>query len=381
MIKQSKRFLSALLALLMIAGVSGIAGAADELLTAKYDVTPVTDGGGYVLMVKTQYSPGEKVVARAVPNDGFAFYSWSSDDIYDPNFETYKGNDMIEFIMPAQDVTLGAIFAIKQPEQQTTVSVTYDSMGGTAFGTTYVDIGSPAPMPTNVPVKEGYTFEGWYTDSTCTLPFDFTIPLYASTFVYAKWAPVQTIPTVENGFSDVKENDWFYNCVMTLAERNIISGMGGGLFAPQKNISRAQFATILANLANANLADAATPFEDVPEGAWYAKAVSWAYTNGIVNGLTENTFAPDANVSRQDMAVMIMRYADKVAKVTLVESNAPSEFADDAEIATYAKEAVYKMQRAGIIGGKPGNLFDAKAYATRAEASKMIFVLLNLLEM
>ncbi|MBQ3225398.1 MAG: S-layer homology domain-containing protein [Oscillospiraceae bacterium] len=381
MIKQSKRLLSAILALLMIASVSGVAGAANELLTVKYDVTPVTDGGGYVLMVKTQYSPGEKVVARAVPNDGFAFYSWSSDDIFDPNFETYKGNDMIEFIMPAQDVTLGAIFAIKQPEQQTTVSVTYDSMGGTDFGTTYVAIGAMAPMPSNVPVKEGYTFEGWYADSTCTLPFDFTIPLYASTFIYAKWAPVQTIPTVENGFSDVKENDWFYNCVMTLADRNIISGMGNGIFAPQKNISRAQLATILANLANANLADTATPFEDVPESAWYAKAVSWAYTNGIVNGLTEKTFAPDANVTRQDMAVMIMRYADKVAKETLVESNAPAEFADDAEIAAYAKEAVYKMQRAGIIGGKPGNLFDAKAYATRAEASKMIFVLLNLLEM
>ncbi len=379
--KQSKRFLSALLALLIVMSIAGVAGAADDLLTVKYDVTPITDGGGYVLMVKTQYSPGEKVVARAVPNEGFAFYSWSSDDIFDPNFETYKGNDMIEFIMPAQDVTLGAIFAIKQPEQQTTVSVTFDSMGGTDFGTTYVDIGSPAPMPSNVPVKEGYTFEGWYTDATCTLPFDFTIPLYASTFVYAKWAPVQTIPSVANGFSDVKADDWFYNCVLTLADRNIISGMGNGIFAPQKNISRAQLATILANLANANLADTSTPFTDVPEGAWYAKAVSWAYANGIVNGLTEKTFAPDANVSRQDMAVMIMRYADNVAKVTLVESNAPSEFADDASIAAYAKEAVYKMQRAGIIGGKPGNVFDPKAYATRAEASKMIFVLLNLLEM
>ncbi len=381
MIKQSKRFLSALLALLMIASLAGVAGAANELLTMQYTVTPVTDGGGYVIMVKTQYAPGEKVVARAVPNDGFAFYSWSSDDIFDPNFQTYRGNDMIEFIMPAQNVTLGAIFAIKQPEQQTTVSVTFDSMGGTDFGTTYVDIGSTAPMPSNVPVKEGYTFEGWYTDSTCTLPFDFTIPLYTSTFLYAKWAPVQSAPAVENGFFDVKKDDWFYNCVMTLADRNIISGMGGGIFAPQKNISRAQLATILANLANANLADTATPFADVPADAWYAKAVSWAYTSGIVNGLTETTFAPDANVSRQDMAVMIMRYADNVAKVTLVESNAPSEFADDASIAAYSKEAVYKMQRAGVIGGKPGNLFDAKAYATRAEASKMIYVLLNLLEM
>ncbi|MBQ8003552.1 MAG: hypothetical protein IJ299_00430, partial [Oscillospiraceae bacterium] len=153
MIKQSKRILSALLALLMTMSFVGVAGASNELLTVQYTVTPVTDGGGYILMVKTQYSFGEKVVARAVPNDGFAFYSWSSDELVNnQNFQTYKGNDMIEFFMPAQDVTLGAIFAIKQPEQQTTVSVTFDSMGGTDFGTTYVDIGSPAPQPTNVPV-------------------------------------------------------------------------------------------------------------------------------------------------------------------------------------------------------------------------------------
>lgn len=368
-----------LLAVIMAAGCVGAAGAANELLTVMYDITPITDGGGYILLVKTQYSPGEKVVARAVPYDGFAFYAWSSEDIYDPNFETYKGNDMIEFIMPAKDVALGAIFAIKQPEQKETVGVTFDTMGGTDFGTTYVEIGSPVQQPTNVPVKEGYTFEGWYADSTCTLPFDFSIPLYATTFVYAKWAPVVNEPVVENSFTDVKTGDWFYDCVMTLAERNIISGMGDSIFAPSNNISRAQLATILANLAKANLSDTATPFEDVSADAWYAKAVAWAYANGIVTGISETEFAPDANVSRQDMAVMIMRYVNNVAKVTLSETNAQTEFADDAKIAGYSKEAVYTMQRAGIIGGKPGNVFDPTAFATRAEASKMIYVLLELI--
>lgn len=369
--------MTAMLALAMLVSFAGAEGSVEDLLSAKFKVTTVTDGGGYILLTKTEYSFGEKVVARAVPNDGFAFYAWSSEDIV---FNDNQANDMIEFVMPAKDITLGAIFAIKQPEQKETVGVTFDTMGGTVFGTTYVEIGSPVQQPTNVPVKEGYTFEGWYADSTCTLAFDFSIPLYSTTFVYAKWAPVLNEPVAKNSFTDVNADDWFYDSVMALAERNIISGMGDSIFAPSNNISRAQLATILANLAKANLADTATPFEDVSADAWYAKAVAWAYTNGIVNGISETEFAPDANVSRQDMAVMIMRYVNNVEKVTLPESNAQTEFVDDDEIAGYSKEAVYTMQRAGIIGGKPGNMFDATAFATRAEASKMIYVLIGLIE-
>ncbi|MBQ6901494.1 MAG: S-layer homology domain-containing protein [Oscillospiraceae bacterium] len=346
---------------------------------ANFEVKRVTDGGGYILMNKAQYEIGETVYARAVPNEGFAFYSWVSDDITDVNFQEYKANDYIEFVMPAHDVELGAVFALAQSHEKKTVAVTFDTDGGTDFGSTFVEVGSCVEIPRNVPVKDGYVFAGWYTDSTCTLPFDFSTPLYSSTIIYAKWAQVNSTPSITNSFTDVNSGDWFYDCVMTLAERNIISGMGNSIFAPKKNISRAQFATILANLANATLYNTSTPFADVPENEWYAKAVAWAYDNGIVNGKSATSFGPNDNVSRQDMAVMIVRYINNVAKVTVAESNVQSTFGDDASIGSYAKEAVYAMQRAGVINGKPGNVFDPKAYATRAEASKMIYVLLGLL--
>lgn len=348
-----------------VAGATGI----------KYTVTPLTEGGGYVYMIASQFAAGDIVTLRAVPNEGFAFYTWSSDDVVIAN----PGNDMIQFYMPAQDVEIYAVFAVKQPEVKETVSVTFDSMGGTDFGTTYVEVGGYVEEPTNVPIREGYTFAGWYSDSTCTLPYNFSAPLYTTTVIYAKWAVVDNTST--NSFTDVNEGDWFYDCVMTLAERNIISGMGNSVFAPDKNISRAQFATILANLAGANLSSSETPFDDVAADSWYAKAVAWAYNNGIVNGKSEAEFAPNDNVSRQDMAVMIKRYVENVAKVTLVESNAQTEFEDDADIAAYASEAVYAMQRAGIINGKPGNIFDPKANAKRSEAARMIYVLLNLIEL
>ncbi|MBQ9985023.1 MAG: S-layer homology domain-containing protein [Oscillospiraceae bacterium] len=373
MFKTTKRIVAAMLAVLMLASFS-VAFATDML--PSFTLAAVTDGGGYIVRLKEAYQPGELVTVRAVPNDGFVFYAWKSDDVVFSN----QASDTTTFIMPAKEVTIGAIFAVKQTGQES-LSVTFDTMGGSEFGTQYVNVGEALPKPENVPVKEGYTFGGWYTDTTCTLPFDFATPIYNATILYAKWNAEVSEPVNVNKFTDVSEKDWFYSCVTALAERNIISGMGNSVFAPQNNISRAQFATILANLANADFTEVNTPFADVAADAWYAKAVSWAYSNGIVNGKSATEFVPNANVSRQEMAVMIKRYVTNVAKVTLVESNAQADFADDASIAAYAKEAVYAMQRAGIIGGKPGNVFDPVANATRAEASKMIYVLLGLLEL
>lgn len=372
MYRTTKKIIAALLAVVMI---SGCCVAFATNLLPSFPVTVVTDGGGYAVRLKEVYNPGELVTMRAVPNDGFVFYAWQSDDVVFSN----PASDTTTFVMPAKPVTVGVIFAVKQTGDSS-LSVTFDTMGGSEFGTQYVNVGECVAKPENVPTKEGYTFGGWYTDTTCTLPFDFSTPINNATILYAKWNAIEATPENTNMFTDVSENDWFYKCVMTLAERNIISGMGNSKFAPQNNISRAQFATILANLAKADLTEGTTPFADVPADAWYAKAVAWAYENGVVNGKSATEFAPNANVSRQDMAVMITRYVANVAKVTLVESNAQAEFADDSKIATYAKEAVYNMQRAGIIGGKPGNVFDPVANATRAEASKMIYVLLGLLE-
>ncbi len=342
----------------------------------KYTVVTRTDGGGHILINGSQFAPGTLVTVAAAANDGFIFYSWVSDDVVFSSQSSYTTT----FVMPAKDVMIGARFAVKQAEVPSAISVTYETFGGTEFAPSYVTVGECVAAPENNPVKEGYVFDGWFTDTTCTLPFDFSAPVYNSTIVYAKWSAAETKPETTNAFGDVKTSDWYYECVSALADRNIISGMGNGRFEPQSNISRAQFATILANLSGEAFIESETPFADVPADSWYARAIAWAYSNGIVSGISADEFAPDKNISRQDMAVMLKRYVDNVAKVTLDETVAPSTFKDDASVDTYAKEAVYLMQRAGIIGGKPGNIFDPKANATRAEASKMIYVLLGILQ-
>lgn len=371
MFSKSKKVVSLFLVLAAI--LSCMSGAFAAALP-EFSVTFVTNEGGYVARLSDYYQPGTLVAIRAVPYDGFIFYAWDSSDVVLESYDT----EMTRFVMPAKNVTIGVHFAKKQAEEAQTVSVTYNTFGGTEFPGVAVNVGECVQKPANVPEKQGYKFEGWYSDAVCTMPFDFSIPIYNATIIYAKWSPVIE-ETETSAFTDVQEGSWYYEYVTDLASKNYISGMGNGIFAPAANISRAQFATILANISGETFTDSANPFNDVSENAWYAKAVAWAYSKGIVNGKDAKTFAPNDNISRQDMAVMIMRYVTNVKKTALPENNAETLFADDSLIGAYASEAVYTMQKAGIIGGKPGNVFDPKANATRAEASKMIYVLLELI--
>lgn len=348
-----------------------------------YTLSTYTEGGGHIVQEKVMYSPGDLVTVRAIPFEGYAFFCWASDDVVFVNPES----DLTQFLMPAADVTITAMFAIEQNVEQSTVNITFDTMGGSEFSPIEISIGAMCPEPSTVPTKQGYVFEGWYSDAICTLPFDFTTPIYTATFIYAKWSPVIEEEVEANSFSDVKSGDWFYSHVMSLAEKNVLSGMGKdasgeSYFAPKANITRAQFVTILLNIAGENLykdTDVTAIFDDVKNDAWYADAVSWAYSMGVAKGTGERSFNPGSFITRQDMAVMISNYTANVAKKTLPNSVERVTFADSASIASYAVASVETMQRAGIISGRTGNVFAPMAYATRAETSKMIDVLLSLI--
>lgn len=174
-------------------------------------------------------------------------------------------------------------------------------------------------------------------------------------------------------FLDVIGTDWFAGSVNFLASKNIIKGKGSNLFAPLAHITRGEIVSLLASLAGADLSKfTQSTFNDVKDGDWYMPAIQWAYSLGLVKGMGENNFAPKAPISRQDLAVILSNYAKLVANFELPKTNTPSTFADQNTIATYASPAVFAMQRAGFISGKPGNLFDAKGQATRAEVAKII---------
>lgn len=176
-------------------------------------------------------------------------------------------------------------------------------------------------------------------------------------------------------FTDV--SGWYVESVNFLAARDIIKGKGKGLFAPNANITRAEFVQILANMAGYDKSKyTKSAFKDVKTKDWFNGAVQWAYETGIAYG-SNGSFNPNANITRQDMAVMLDQYNKKVAGYVLKDIKEALKFSDNSKIADYAKASVEAMQKAGIISGKGNNIFDPKANATRAEASSMIASLIQ----
>ena len=173
-------------------------------------------------------------------------------------------------------------------------------------------------------------------------------------------------------YTDVKANDWFKEYVDYVATYGFMTGTSDKTFAPSKTITRAEFVKLLANLSGVDTSNNAvdTKFTDVKKDSWYVGAVKWAADNGIVSGTSDTTFAPNAVITREQMCVMLVNYT-KFTKITLKKTVEKSEFSDDAKISSWAKDAVYACQSAGIVSGK-GNGFDPQGTAKRAEAAVII---------
>ncbi|MEN6326084.1 MAG: S-layer homology domain-containing protein [Syntrophomonas sp.] len=177
-------------------------------------------------------------------------------------------------------------------------------------------------------------------------------------------------------FTDVASGHWAEKAIYDLAGRGIVSGKTATTFAPDDKITRAEFVTMVGKMSGQPLPAGSSPFSDVTADAWHAPYVSWAVQIGVVQGYN-GQFHPHDLISRQDMAVMLVNYAEKTGKYTFPKNRECLAFADDAAIAGYAKKAVYALQQAGIITGQGGSNFAPTAGATRAEAAQVISVLLK----
>lgn len=193
--------------------------------------------------------------------------------------------------------------------------------------------------------------------------------------LYVDASQYETKPEAETGYSDVPADSWYAGYVAELTERGIVSGKSGLVFEPKAQVTRAEFVKMMAGVAGAEISSAsgssaAQRFDDVPADSWYAPYVSWAAETGVVRGVTDSEFCPQAPVTRQDMAVMICRLAD--AEGTALSEDCPqTAFSDEADISGYAKTAADRLQRAGIISGREGGRFAPKETASRAEACKI----------
>lgn len=177
------------------------------------------------------------------------------------------------------------------------------------------------------------------------------------------------------GFTDIGSVTWAQKAIVAMSSVGIISGKEEGKFYPNDTVTRAEFVKMLiGTLEYAGLVDTSNKscsFSDVAEDAWYYDEVAIAVNNGIVQGISDTEFNPNANITRQDMAVMMYRAA-QVANLEL-KNGAELIFTDADKISDYAQEAVSAMAKAGIINGFEDGSFSPKTNATRAQAAVVIY--------
>ena len=172
-------------------------------------------------------------------------------------------------------------------------------------------------------------------------------------------------------FTDVN-NHWAKDNMLFVVSRGLLSGTSATTFSPNTGMTRGMFVTALGRLAGVDPTDyQASRFTDVKEDAYYAPYVNWAAKTGVVSGTTDTAFAPDININREQMAVIMKNYAAKLG-YTIPKTLEVVNFADSAGISSWAKEAVKSMQQAGILAGKTNNCFDPAGTATRAEVATVL---------
>ena len=137
-------------------------------------------------------------------------------------------------------------------------------------------------------------------------------------------------------FKDLTDVSWAKEAILTLHARGIISGYGNKEFAPKNNIKREEFIKLVVGAYYPDEKAENVVFKDVDVNAWYYDSVAVAVSKGIVSGMDENSFGTGMNITRQDMAVILHRVADGKFAV----KDAENQFADDIDIAKYAKDAV-----------------------------------------
>ena len=245
----------------------------------------------------------------------------------------------------------------------TEYTLSFDTDGGNAIKAVTAEKGTVIDLSKYVPVKDGYTFDGWYADKALTKAVT-SVKLTENTTVYAKWTANGNI---EMPFTDVKESDWFYGDVQYVYTNGIMNGISDTLFGPQESTSRGMIVTMLYRLEGEPDVNGSNQFTDVDENAYYANAVKWASQCGIVTGYSEDIFAPDQNITREQIAAIFYRYAEYKGYDVTAQADLTS-YTDSSKISPYAVPAMKWAVASGLIVGNDNKL-DPQADVVRCQTA------------
>lgn len=252
-----------------------------------------------------------------------------------------------------------------------------DGTNGTVVGGGYYEIGEEITIEA-IPTK-GNTFKRWWLNSTIQVSEDakYTFKVQdKSTFT----AVFGEIPLTDV-FEDVKKGEWYMDSIRFMYERGLMSGRGRKtatspkeIFSPMGKITRAEFVTVLYNLAGKPAVNSQSHFADVEQGQWYTDAVAWAYEKKITSGVGGNKFGTNVNISRQQMATMLYSFANMNKYDMSVTSNNFSKFADGNQVDSWAQKPLLWATDHKIVNGNTANppKLNPRGDATRAECAAMV---------
>lgn len=202
--------------------------------------------------------------------------------------------------------------------------------------------------------------------------YSFTMPASAVTVEAAFTTDLdEDCPSAR--FTDVKQDGWYHEAIDYVVEEGMMNGISDTLFAPNDSTTRAMIATILWRLEGSPEVDASMDYQDVVAGSWYEEAVRWATQAGVVEGYGNGTFLPNGDITREEMATMLYRYAEyKGVDTETVEDADLDRFGDVASISAWAIDAMNWACGTGLIQGTPESNLEPGSGATRAEAAQLL---------
>ena len=240
--------------------------------------------------------------------------------------------------------------------------LTFETRGGSEIDSLRVKLGETVSLDEYLSERAGFDFAGWYSDDSFAERVG-ELYMNGSKTVYAAWEP----------FDDAGRGDWFYDSVVYVYENGLMDGVSDTLFDPDGTVTRGMIVTILHRLEGEPESNFKLPFDDVKEGQWYAEAVRWAAGEGIVNGVSETEFAPNAAVTREQLAAILHRYAQhKGYDVSIGESTNILSYSDFASISEYAISAMQWVCGEGIITGVTESTLEPRGTATRAQSAAIL---------
>lgn len=315
-----------------------------------------------------EYSEGETVTIKAGERSGYKFSGWTTDD--GVKFADSKSAETT-FTMPGKAVTVTANWTKSSGGNgggggNVRYTVSFETNGGNDIASKTVTRNSVIKEP-ETPIKDGFDFEGWYTDKGLKTKYDFTEKVTKNFTLYAKWTEKDN-GEWKNPFTDVKENDWFYDSVKYAYENDLMKGISNTEFAPDSDVTRAMFVTVIYRMENEPQTGKCA-FTDVESGSYYENAVAWANENGIVSGISEECFAPNEPITREQMAAIIYRYA--AFKGYDITTSSSTSYTDNDNISDYAKNAVIWAAEKSVMTGNTDGSFAPKANTTRAQAASV----------